>query len=257
MMQESNYKHYIKPNWRAPNNIKAFTTTRNGANYNDPYGNFNLAEHVNDKPKSVLIHRQTLTQELKLPTPPFWLEQIHSTKVVMYNKQYLTKKIKADASYTNKTNQICTVMTADCLPILFCNNQGSWVAATHAGWRGLLNGIVENTIQQYQGKSSDLMAWLGPSISQRNFEVGEEVKQQFITVNTQFEQAFIAQTNGKYLCDLYLIARLILQTFNVEVIGGDYCTYEQQETFYSYRRDGETGRMASLIWIEQEVELHG
>ena len=254
MIQESNYKNYIQPNWQVPNCIKAFSTTRKREGDSDLYGNFNLAEHVNDDNQKVLNNRQSLSKELELPTSPFWLEQFHSTKVVEYNSEALAEKLKADASYSYQPNQVCTVMTADCLPILFCNKQGNWVAATHAGWKGLLNGIVEKTIQKYQGASNDLIAWLGPAISAKNFEVGDEVKQQFIAVHSLFEQAFVAKNNGKHLCDLYLIARLILKQFHVEVFGGDYCTYEQKNIFYSYRRDGETGRMASLIWIDKKAE---
>jgi YfiH family protein len=252
MTQESNFKNYILANWQAPNGIKAFSTTRRDESECTQYGCFNLAHHVNDERQNVDHNRQKLIEELSLPSSPFWLEQNHSTKVVEYSQQHLTNSLKADASYTGSLEQVCIVMTADCLPILFCNKQGTWVAATHAGWKGLLHGIVENTIRKYKERPSDLMVWLGPAISQKYFEVGDEVKQQFIAVNPLYRQAFIASNKGKCWCDLYLIARLILKPFQIEVFGGEHCTYNESDTFYSYRRDGETGRMASLIWIDKE-----
>lgn len=263
MIKDGRKINYIQPNWPAPDSIKAYSTTRQlrsgepDAIYriNGKYQHFNLALHVDDESQHVLNNRQSLIEDLSLPNPPFWLEQVHSTTVLPYKNNSLGSGSRADASYSQKENQVCIVMTADCLPILFCNKQGDWVAATHAGWKGLLNGIIENTVHSYQGSSSDLMAWVGPSIGQQSFEVGKDVQQQFIAVNGQFEKAFKLNNNEKYYADLYLIACLILNQFNISTFGGEHCSYSEKERFYSYRRDGQTGRMASLIWISSKGQL--
>ncbi|MCF6194861.1 MAG: peptidoglycan editing factor PgeF, partial [Kangiellaceae bacterium] len=172
-------------------------------------------------------------------------------EVVEYDKQNTTNKItRADGSYSTKNQHVCVVMTADCLPVLFCDKKASWVAAIHAGWRGLVDGIIQQTIAKYNGDPSDLMVWLGPAISQKHFEVGAEIKKIFCDKNARFSKYFKPAYNGKFMCDLYSIARLILTEYSIETYGGNYCTFADDNRFYSYRRDGETGRMASLIWID-------
>ena len=219
---------------------------------NGHYDSFNLAKHVNDRANTVTQNRQQLVQELDLLRQPWWLEQIHSTKVVeQRGSNYHDQIVHADGSYTSECNRVCVVMTADCLPILFCDRSATWVAATHAGWRGLVDGIIEQTISSYKDDSSNLIAWLGPAISQKYFEVGAEVREMFTDKNSDFIDDFESSGEGKFKCDLYSIARKILATYSIETYGGDRCTFAERNSFYSYRRDGETGRMASLIWIEK------
>ncbi len=254
-MSNKNVEHYIQPNWPQPSTIRAFSTTRSiGAICGDSDGlfdSFNLAKHVNDSEQKVDQNRQLLSKELELPSRPLWLEQIHSTVVVEHGQQNGTNKIiRADACYSTKNDQVCVVMTADCLPILFCDKKASWVAATHAGWRGLADGIIQQTIGKYQGDSSDIIAWLGPAISQKHFEIGAEVKAIFCAKNPDSSAYFEPTNSGKFMCDLYSIARLILAQHCIQTYGGEHCTFAEKDNFYSYRRDGETGRMASLIWID-------
>lgn len=239
---------FIFPDWPAPKNIKSATTTRAGGYSQTPFDSFNLASHVEDKPDHVKQNRDLLIQELQLPSEPVWLEQVHSATAI----DTLNKNNKADASYTKQKNTVCVVMTADCLPVLFCNKQGTQVAAAHAGWRGLADGILESTLEAMNENPAELMAWMGPAIGAKVFEVGDEVRDAFIKVLPQAEQAFTQIRPGHWLADMYLLARQRLEQQGVtEIHGGGYCTYTEKDRFYSYRRDGKTGRMASLIWIEQ------
>jgi len=257
------YKNsYLKVDWPAPSNIKAFCTTRIGGSSLPPFDSFNLANHVEDQSGQVVENRNKLKRDLGLNDSPVWLEQIHSCNLInldLMDEQIENvsseDKLQADASFTTKTNKICTVMTADCLPLLLCNKQGNWIAAVHAGWRGLGDGILEKTIETYTGNSSDLLAWVGPAISQSHFEVGEEVKDEFTKADTANLEAFISLDDNKYLCDMYLIARKIFNRYNIESFGGDRCSFAESSLFYSYRRDGQTGRMASLIWIDDEKKF--
>ncbi|MDC9728969.1 MAG: peptidoglycan editing factor PgeF [Methyloprofundus sp.] len=237
--------NWITPDWPAPANIHAVTTLRRGGVSQGAYGCFNLAEHVGDNSEHVASNRQMLREELKLTDEPKWLNQTHSTDIVCADQ--LTGLVDADASYTDKKQCVCVVLTADCLPILLCDTQGVSVAAIHGGWRGLLNGILENSIAQLP--KTELMAWLGPAIGPQCFEVGAEVRQAFVNKHAMFAEAFILQKNAQYLADIYLIARLILNQAGVEKIyGGNFCTVTEAERFFSYRREGQTGRMATLIW---------
>ncbi len=240
----------IIPNWLAPSGVKAYTTTRQGGASVGPYTSLNLADHVDDDLQTVLANRQTLRQALNLPNEPCWLKQVHSINVV---SSHSTTNCSADAVYTNQINQVCAVMTADCLPVLFCNRQATWVAAAHAGWRGLANGILENTIQAANIPPGDILAWLGPAIGPTAFEVGNDVRDAFIQTLPQAGEAFKSSKNGHWLANLYLLAKQRLQKQGVmEISGGDFCTYTDEQRFYSYRRDKVTGRMASLIWLSQE-----
>lgn len=248
---------YLRADWPAPSNVRAYSTTRIGGNSATPFSQFNLAHHVGDSPDNVSQNRARLLVDLQLQSNPLWLDQIHSSKVVNANcivdnfaEEITSIPVQADASYSTIDNQVCVVMTADCLPILFTSKTGSWVAATHAGWRGLAGGIIQNTISAYTGHSSELIAWMGPAISQAKFEVGTEVKEQFVQINSIYSAAFIKTNNGKYRCDLYAIAKMILTDYQIDSYGGDFCTFSDDSRFYSYRRAAQTGRMASLIWIE-------
>jgi YfiH family protein len=260
-----NSKSYIEADWPVPSKVRAYTTTRIGGNSLVPYEQFNLAYHVGDSEQRVSQNRHQLMQELELKQKPIWLEQVHSTEVVdadqidadRIDSKFINHNqppiIQADASFSAQANRVCVVMTADCLPVLLANKTGDWVAAVHAGWRGLADGIVQKTLTAYPGEPSELVAWLGPAISQTHFEVGGEVKLLFEQTNQAYSTAFKAsEDNNKYHCDLYAIARSILKAAGIIAYGGNFCSFSQSSQFYSYRRDGQTGRMASLIWIESQ-----
>ncbi|MFD0709547.1 purine nucleoside phosphorylase YfiH [Photorhabdus akhurstii] len=238
----------IFPNWPQPTTVKACSSTRLGGMSLSPYDSLNLGTHVGDKPDVVEQNRHILAEMAELPQQPIWLEQVHGTRVVRLNGQPLEDK-RADAVYTNIPGQVCAVMTADCLPVLFCSSAGDEVAAAHAGWRGLCAGVLENTIAQFNAKSHQIQAWLGPAIGAKKFEVGNEVLQAFTSQHADLSQAFIP-FGEKYLADIYLLAKLKLQSVGVNAIfGGSECTVTNKEKFFSYRRDGITGRMATLIWL--------
>ncbi len=237
--------HWITADWPAPAHIKTATTFRAGGVSTDRFASLNLAQHVGDYSQDVLANRQAIKAMLDLPAEPSWLQQTHSTDVVAAHTMLLDAN--ADASYTNMDNIVCAVMTADCLPILLCDTNGTTIAAIHGGWRGLLNGIIQNTLANMP--ATTLMAWLGPAIGPQCFEVGAEVRHAFVKQSEQFSSAFIPKAQDKYLADIYKIAHIILNNAGVKhIYGGTYCTVTQQEQFFSYRRDGQTGRMATLIW---------
>jgi len=256
LITEVNPDQIIIPDWEAPDNIHSISTTRQGGFSAVPYDSFNLGTHVDDSAACVKKNRQLLTQFL--PSEPVWLNQIHSHRVV--NAADVRSIVDADGSYSTKKNQVSVVMTADCLPVLVCTRQGDAVAALHAGWRGLLHGILEQGILKMlaasQHQPEDCLIWFGPAIGSRNFEVGDEVRQAFLqkTRNKKMlEECFVLLpgTKKKYLMDIYQLAKQRLLQMGVENFsGGRYCTYTDKEKFFSYRRDGVTGRMASLIWIK-------
>ena len=242
---------FITPDWPAPAHIKAFTTTRQGGVSNGPYSSLNLGDHVDDDPASVIENRQRLAQLAQLPAAPLWLSQTHSTQVI--NSTHWQKGCRADGIISHQPNHVCAVLTADCLPLLVCDQQGQQVAAIHAGWRGLLNGIIENAITAFNTPPENLYVWLGPAIGPAQFEVGEEVLQAFVGVHPEAIEAFTANRPRHYLADIYQLARQRLRRMGIDaVFGGDLCTVSNAARFYSYRRDPITGRMASLIWIAQE-----
>lgn len=213
-----------------------------------PFDGFNLGVHVGDSPDSVGINREMLSRHL--PSKPYWLNQVHGVDVIEVGESVQSTP-SADGSYTNKKHQVCCVMTADCLPVLFCNSQGTQVAAIHAGWRGLLDGILEVAINKFH-PNDRVYAYLGPAIGPSSFEVGEEVKEAFINTDSGVHVAFQPSVvPSKWLADLYELARSRLRSVGVtDVYGGEHCTFIEAERFFSYRRDGQTGRMASCIWIE-------
>ncbi|MDF2182322.1 peptidoglycan editing factor PgeF [Neptuniibacter sp. CAU 1671] len=241
---------FILPDWDAPTHIKALTTTRAGGVSESPYAGLNLGDHVDDQPTSVAQNRSDLIQTLGLTRSPQWLNQVHGVDVVKAADNGAVPQ--ADACWTDEACLACIVMTADCLPVFFTNADGSKVAVAHAGWRGLQQGVLEATLKIFS-PGDRVLAWLGPAIGPDAFEVGAEVREAFVGLGDQFAEGFSEQDqHGKYLADLYHLARLKLTQAGVEhVFGGQYCTYNDPERFYSYRRDGQTGRMASLIWIEE------
>lgn len=242
----------IYPNWQAPKNIKAFTTVRTEGVSQVPFDSFNLGDHVGDLSEDVRHNRALLVEKFGLPQEPLFLTQTHSTTVI--ELPYLAEKVEADAVYTKQANQVCLVMTADCLPVIFCNKEGTEVAAAHAGWRGLCNGILEETVTRFQSPASDIMAWLGPAIGPTAFQVGEEVVEQFCAFDPNARLAFLLDdtTSGRFLSNLYQLAIQRLNKVGVQTIfGGEHCTYTEKDKFFSYRRDTQTGRMATLIWLEE------
>ncbi len=239
---------FITPQWPAPSNVKTLQSTRLGGVSRAPFDALNLGDHVADNPQHVMANRALLEQHL--PTSPLWLKQVHSTVVV--NEHQAITCPEADASYTQANNQVCTVMTADCLPVLFCNKAGTQVAAAHAGWRGLLDGILENTLASFNDDSESILVWLGPAIGPTAFEVGQDVYEAFCAQQPRAQAAFKATgQDGKWLADLYALAKLRLNQQGVEnIYGGGFCTFSDPKRFFSYRRDGVCGRMASCIWLE-------
>lgn len=239
--------NWITPDWPVNPAIHAAVTLRNGGVSQGCFHSFNLADHVGDCPDHVNKNRQTLCSELNLPAKPLWLEQVHGCRVIKADQKQ--SDYRADASFTDQKNTVCAVLTADCLPILLASFDGNKIAAIHAGWRGLLAGIISKTVNELG--TMQCMAWLGPAISQNGFEVGEEVRSRFIHKFSKFDKAFKVATQGKYMADIYQLARIELNSIGIQKIyGGDFCTMTDESRFFSYRRDGQTGRMASLIWRE-------
>ncbi|WP_019615590.1 peptidoglycan editing factor PgeF [Psychromonas ossibalaenae] len=243
----------IKPQWSAPEHIKAFSTTRGGGRSLGPYKGLNLGTHVNDADSAVTQNRALLAEYLALTADLCWLSQTHSTTLLKLEQQ-TASEVEADASWTILKKQPCIVMTADCLPILITDKQGSFVSAVHAGWRGLCDGIIEKSIHsictELNINSTELLVWLGPCIGRSAFQVGDEVRAEFMAQNTLAESAFTADKD-RWLADLQLLAKQRLAPLNVaEISASEHCTFTEPELFYSYRRDGITGRMASLIWID-------
>lgn len=238
---------YIEPDWEVPARVRAAVTTRRGGVSQGPWQSLNLAEHVDDDPTAVQENRRRLVEALSLPSEPAWLQQVHGCAVVDPG----AAGCEADACSTDRTGAVCAVMTADCLPVLFTDRLGSRIAAAHAGWRGLAAGVLEQTLATFNCPPEDMRVWLGPAIGPSAFEVGGEVRRVFLTADPQAEQAFNASRPGHWLADLYLLARQRLVRHGVTAVwGGGYCTYHEPERFYSFRRDGVTGRMASLIWLD-------
>lgn len=243
---------WIFPVWPAPATIQAGTTTRYGGGVSmRPYDSFNLAAHVNDNEQAVSQNRHQFLRAIGLTDPPVWLTQKHSTRVLNLDHFKDGDGVSYDACYTSKTNTMCAVLTADCLPILVCSSQTGEIAAIHAGWRGLCNGIIENTCSLFHARPDSIMVWLGPAISAVHFEVGRDVKDVFESASKDSVSAFtlIDKSRQKYKADLHQLAR---QRFKCQGItafyGGEYCTFSQSDRFFSYRRQPITGRMVSFIW---------
>lgn len=238
--------HCITPDWPAPANVRALQTTRKGGGSSSPYDSFNLGSHVGDNPMAVSRNRMLLAP--LLPSEPVWLNQLHGVSVA--DAGHAGCLPQADASVTTHKGAVCVVMTADCLPVLLCDEKGSVVGAAHAGWRGLCDGVIEATVHEMRVPASTLMAWLGPAIGPGAFEVGDEVRSAFMLQQPHAAEAFVAAAEGKWLADLYQLARLRLNALGItRVYGGEFCTYSDSERFYSYRRDGVTGRMGTFIWL--------
>ena len=238
--------NWITPEWDAPPNVRALMTTRNGGVSKGVYASMSLGDHVGDDFTHVARNRAILCGYL--PGEPVWLKQVHGTAVI--DAAAGQSGAEADASVSRSVGAVCAVMTADCLPLLLCDAAGSVVAAAHAGWRGLAEGVIERTVAAMQVDPATVMAYLGAAIGPQAFEVGAEVRAAFVAQDAAAQQAFTPHSEGKWLADIYLLARQRLARLGVEKIcGGEYCTFTETERFYSYRRDGATGRMASLVWL--------
>ncbi|WP_305909499.1 peptidoglycan editing factor PgeF [Methylomarinum sp. Ch1-1] len=237
--------NWIEPDWPAPTNVHGATTLRTGGVSSGAYQSLNPAGHVNDDIENVRVNRQRIKQMLNLPNEPVWLRQVHGARVV--NANQVDGVAQADASYSDRPGIVCAVLTADCLPLLFTTDDGRRIAAAHAGWRGLLSGIIERTVEMMA--DSESLVWMGPAIGAQCFEVGDDVRQAFVHKSAEFAHAFREHAEHKWLADIYRLARITLARQGVNrIYGGDFCTVTESERFYSYRRDGETGRMATLIW---------
>lgn len=243
---------WLEPNWSAPSCVKAISSTRIGGESSGPYSSLNLGSHVGDDGERVINNRRLLQRVCNLPTEPEWLNQVHGCEVAALPEPGACS-LSADAAWTDKPNAVCTVMTADCLPLLLCNAAGSEVAAVHAGWRGLCDGVIEATINKFSVHAEELLAWLGPAIGPSAFEVGGEVRDAFMAVDSEADTAFKQKENGKWMANIFALARMRLRKAGVSrVDGGELCTYSDDDHFFSYRRDGITGRMATMIWIAPE-----
>jgi len=242
---------WIEADWPAPPWVRALTTTRLGGASHGRYAGLNLGDHVGDAPAKVAANRDLLCGILNLPRPPLWLHQVHGCSVV--DEVSAKAGCEGDAVIGWDPGQVCAVLTADCLPILLTDHAGSRVAAIHAGWRGLAAGVIEATVSRLTSAPSNLLAWLGPAIGPQAFEVGPEVREHFLARDSAAGAAFVAHPGGKWLADIFLLARQRLAKLGVEEVwGGGLCTYADPEHFYSHRRDGITGRMASLIWLREK-----
>lgn len=246
----------LYPDWPAPANVCAVSTTRIGGISQPPYDSFNLASHVGDDPDALEANRARLMKILDLANEPHWLNQVHGRQVLLLSDN-TPPNPQADAAVALASGQVCAVMTADCLPVLFCDRSGTRVAAAHAGWRGLAAGVLEATLDSLAIDPAEVLVWLGPAIGPQAFEVGDEVRQQFMQHDASAALAFSPSPREAdqphWLADLYLLARQRLQEVGIQdIYGGGYCTYTDKERFFSYRRDGHSGRMASLIWLTKD-----
>ena len=239
---------WIIPNWPAPSWVKAVSTTRDAGVSGGVYASLNLAEHVGDDRQAVAENRRRLRESLALPAEPLWLQQVHGRAVVVADTA--AAGAQGDAAVSRMAGHVCAVMTADCLPVLLCDRAGTRVAAAHAGWRGLADGVIEAAVAAIGVPANSLLAWLGPAIGPQAFEVGADVRAAFLAHDASAADAF--RPHGeRWHADLYRLAHQRLAALGVtDVYGGDLCTYTDSARFYSYRRDGTTGRMATLIWME-------
>ena len=244
----------IYPDWQVPAHVHACVTTRLGGVSKPPFDSMNLATHVGDDPQAVEANRMLLRQQLQLPQEPHWLEQVHGLQVADID---CLQQCQADAFYTDRPDVVGVVLTADCLPVFIANRSGTEVAVAHAGWKGLLQGVIEQTVKRFFSAPDELHVWLGPAIGPTAFEVGEDVLLGFTKEAGQdkavVSACFKSHGKGKWLADIYALASYRLKRLGISnVSGGDFCTVSDEHMFYSYRRDGKTGRMASLIWITEK-----
>lgn len=245
----------LRPLWPAPPGVHAACTLRDGGVSVAPYASLNLGTHVGDLPDAVARNRAIVRAGLQLPGEPLWLAQVHGNLVVDADTFSAAERLDAapsgDAAVTHHAGQALAVLVADCLPVLMARADGSGVAVAHAGWRGLATGVLEAAATSLGAPSADLIAWMGPAIGPHHFEVGDEVRGQLCETDARAAAAFVRNARNRWQCDLFRLARQRLERLNVRSIhGGDHCTFTEAASFFSYRREGVTGRIAALIWIE-------
>lgn len=233
------------PDWPAPANVRAWVTERGSQ---ARYGTLNLATHVGDEPTAVAANRSQLRAALSLPAEPRWLEQVHGTRILDLDRD---DQGAADGAVTGRPGTVCAVLTADCLPVLLCDRGGRRIGAAHAGWRGLLDGVLPAAVAALDVSPDDVLAWLGPAISQTAYEVGASVRDAFVARNWGAARRFAANARGRWQADLYGLARDALAASGVRAVhGGEFCTFTEAQRFYSHRREAPCGRMATLIWLD-------
>jgi YfiH family protein len=240
---------WLVPDWPAPAHLRVLSTLRGGGVSEGPYASLNLAGHVGDRTEAVAANRLLLREAARLPAEPLWLEQVHGTTVTLHEGADVTPP-RADAAVAFEPGHVCAVMTADCLPVVFADRAGTRVGVAHAGWRGLVGGVLQATISSLGIPPADLHAWLGPAIGPAAFEIGPEVREACLAKVEGSVACLTPNDRGRYLADIYGLARLVLGAAGVtSVHGGGWCTHGDAQRFFSYRRDGVTGRMATLAWI--------
>jgi YfiH family protein len=252
---------WVEPEWPAPAGVRALSTFRSGGVSAAPYASLNLGDHVGDVPEAVAENRRRLKAAAGLPAEPAWLRQVHGTTVADLDAAG-TGPVDpadldagfagpADAAFTRRRGRVCAILTADCLALVLAADSGDLVAAAHAGWRGLAGGVIEATVKALQVAPATLMAWLGPAIGPQHFEVGAEVREAFVKADLGAEAAFAPNARGRFMADLSALARRRLAALGVNrIYGGGHCTYAERDRYFSHRRDGVTGRQATLIWLE-------
>ncbi|MGD0493763.1 MAG: peptidoglycan editing factor PgeF [Steroidobacteraceae bacterium] len=247
---------WLTPTWPVPANVRALSTLRGGGISAGRYASLNLGDHVQDAPEAVAENRRRLRAAAGLPAEPAWLAQVHGVQVADLDSSpagVSASPAAADGAVTRAPGRICAILTADCLPVLLASDAGDAVAAAHAGWRGLAAGVIEASVRALGGAPASLMAWLGPAIGPGHFEIGADVRDELIRGDPGAQAAFIPNSRGRFMADLPELARRRLERLGVtRVYGGDECTHAQPDRFFSHRRDGQTGRQATLIWLESK-----
>ncbi|HIE75263.1 MAG TPA: peptidoglycan editing factor PgeF [Gammaproteobacteria bacterium] len=241
------------PDWPAPSHVRALITERSASQPGDPYNGFNLGNHVGDNPGRVMAHRLSLVQQLRLVGQPRWLTQVHGARVCELDGP--GEAPVADGSFTTRpgTEVVCAVLSADCAPVFLSDHKGSFVGLLHAGWRGVIAGVIEQGVAQVPAKPQDIIAWVGPSISQRAFEVGNEVREQFLAADPA-DQKYFARNGDRYMADLPGLVLARLRRCEIAfAAASDCCTYSDPGRWFSHRRQGRCGRMASLIWLSRAL----
>ena len=240
---------WLVPDWPAPPRVRAFVTTRAGGVSCGEYASMNLGSGSGDDPASVARNRAIVREHL--PAAPRWMVQVHGNAVADLDILREVDVATADAATSGTPGRVAVVLTADCMPIFFCDERGTRVGVAHAGWRGMAAGVIENTVRSMAAEPSAILAWMGPAIGPADFEVGPEVREAFVAADARAGDAFVPHKPGKYLADLYALARQRLQRAGVRRIhGGGFCTYREADRFFSYRRERKSGRMGAFIWME-------
>lgn len=250
MVTKPDHRSWIPAAWAAPSWIKAGVTTRLGGQSQSPYTSFNLATHVGDNPLTVEKNRDHLASILNLPAAPIWLDQIHGNRIICADQ---AQDYTADGLYTDRIKTVCAIMTADCVPVLMCNRNGTRIAAIHVGWKGFCADIIGHSLDLFANHLNDVFIWIGPHICKDSYEVGNDVRDAVLTINNQLSEAFSPNQRGRWQASLEFMIRHELNSRGIsQIFSANLCTFTHADNFYSFRRDGITGRMASLIWIDRE-----